>query len=374
MTRDVRAGQMGKRALVIYSAAAGRARQLPRALSSLQQAGLEVLQVIPISDLRERPAQGAHWQAQEIDLIIAAGGDGVIGGTINHIAGSGLPLGIMPLGTSNDIARSLGIPLDLAAAARTLAEGQTRRIDLGAAYPTDPWAPGTPVPEGNAPMYGYFAHVLTIGLNVHFAQIATNVATRRRYGRLTYPIAALEVLRNPEILSVRLQFEGLRLPPRPRRPHQATRHSVEYAELSGRALQVTIINAPIFGGAWHIALPGSSLDDSTLDVVVFEEFGSDQLSARLATFFSSPPLDTTAQGENETAERFLRHPAELTGLPGIHHLQAHGITISTGHDPQPATLDGEIRGQTPLSVKLLKHCLPVCVPGVPPPPERGTRG
>jgi diacylglycerol kinase family enzyme len=328
---------------------------------------MEVLQVIAIGDLHGLPAQGSNWLAQGVDVLIAAGGDGVIGGTINHIAGSGLPLGILPLGTSNDIARSLSIPLDVSTAARTLVKGRTRRIDLGAVYAFDPSrTPGAPLPEATTPMYGYFAHVLTIGLNVHFAQIATNVATRRRYGRLTYPIAAFEVLRSPEILPVHLQFEGLQLPPRARRFHQANRPiSVEYAELSSRALQVSIINAPIFGGAWQITLPGSSLDDNTLDVVVFEEFGSSQLSARLATFFNSPPLGMARPEEDETAEQFFGHPAELTGLPSIHHLQARGIAISTGNDPQPATLDGEIRGRTPLSVKLLKDFLPVRVPGGP---------
>lgn len=364
MTMDVKTGKTGKRALVIYSPASGRARQLPRALGCLKRAGLNVLQAVPISDLRAGPAQGSHWLEQGIDLLIAAGGDGVIGGTINHIAGSGLPLGIMPLGTSNDIARSLGIPLELGAAARTLTEGQTRRIDLGAVYPFDPSStPDAPFSEEAGPLYGYFAHVLSIGLNVHFAQIATNVATRRRYGRLTYPIAAFEVLRNPEILPVRLQFEGLQLPPRTRRqPRADGPPGMAYTELRSRALQVTVINAPMFGGAWQITLPGSSLDDNVLDVVVFEEFGSGQLSAHLATFFSSPPLDTAAQGADETAERFFQHPAELTGLPGIHHLQARSIALSTDYDPQPATLDGEIRGQTPLHVKLFKHFLPILVP------------
>lgn len=364
MDENASSGKPGRRALVIHSPASGRARQLPQALSSLQKAGLEVAQTIPISDLRERSAQGQNWREQGIELVIAAGGDGVIGSTINHLAESGLPLGIMPLGTSNDIARSLNIPLTLADAARTLVEGRTRMVDLGAAYPLDPSrALNEQLAEGSAPTYGYFAHVLTIGLNVHFAQIATNVATRKRYGRLTYPIAALEVLRNPEVLPVRLQFEGLQFPPHPHRQNQnSSQISVEYAELSSRALQVTVINAPIFGGAWQIALPGSSLEDEVLDIVVFEEFGSGQLGARLASFFNSPPLDTTPQGENDVAETFLQHPAELTGLPGIHHLQARGIAISTGQDPQPVTLDGEIRGQTPLYVKLLRHFLPVRVP------------
>lgn len=355
----------GKRALVMFSPASGRARHLPRALSHLQQVGLDVLQVLPISDLHGRPAQGARWREQGVEMVIAAGGDGVIGGTINQIAGSGLPLGILPLGTSNDIARSLGIPLQVRAAARTLAAGQTRQTDLGAVYHYDPTCPPGVLPcQQQRPAYGYFAHVLTVGLNVQFAQIATNVATRRQYGRLTYPRAALEVLRNPEILPVHLQFEGLQFPPHARRPSPVDwQQGAAYAALSSRALQVTVINAPIFGGAWQMTLPGSSLDDCVLDIVVFEEAGLGQLNARLATYFQSSPLPAVTRGAQRGTESFLQHSAGLTGLPGIHHLQARGIVISSAHDPQPATLDGEICAQTPLHVRLLRHCLPIYVPG-----------
>jgi diacylglycerol kinase (ATP) len=365
MTMDVQGGTVRKRALVIYSPTSGRARRLPQALNHLQQAGLQVLRSLPISDLCEQPAQGAHWLEQGVEMVIAAGGDGVVGGTINHIAGSGLPLGILPLGTSNDIARSLGIPLATKAAASVLAAGQTRHTDLGAVYHYNPVHASDALSlADHAPTYGYFAHVLTVGLNVHFAQIATNVATRRRYGRLTYPRAAFEVLRNPRILPVHLQFAGLQFPPHARRSYLARwQHDAAYAELSSRALQITVINAPIFGGAWQMALPGSSMDDSVLDIVVFEEAGLGRLSARLTPCFRLPPLTEDASREHREAERFPPAAVERPGLPGMHHLQARGIVISTACDPQPATLDGEIRAQTPLSVQLLQQCLSVYVPG-----------
>lgn len=346
----------GKRALVIYSPASGRAVQLQQALDALGEAGIEIIETIPIDSLAQRPAQGQNWIEQGVEIAIAAGGDGTIGSVINHIAGSALPLGIMPLGTSNDIARSLNIPLELSHAARTIAADQVRMVDLGVARSLETKN------SSDAQHYGYFAHVLTIGLNVRFAQIATNVATRRRYGRLTYPVAALEVLRSPEILPVHLEFEGIHFPAHAHQP-QATNHQIEAnATLSCRALQVTIVNAPIFGGPWQFTLPGSSLDDDVLDIVVFEEFGPGRLSARLASLFNSPPLDIAEPGENDAIGEFIRHPAELTGLPGMHHLQARSITITTEHDPQFVTLDGEIHGHTPLSVELVKNALPVLAP------------
>jgi len=65
--------------------------------------------------------------------IIAAGGDGLVSEVVNGImqAGSNGPLGILPIGTGNDFAEMLGIPTELTAAARTIAAGHTRRVDLG---------------------------------------------------------------------------------------------------------------------------------------------------------------------------------------------------------------------------------------------------
>ena len=73
-------------------------------------------------------ARGAREQGYEI--IIAAGGDGTVNAVANGLAGTGLPLGILPLGTANDLAREVGIPRDLRAAARLLVHGIARPTDL----------------------------------------------------------------------------------------------------------------------------------------------------------------------------------------------------------------------------------------------------
>ena len=65
------------------------------------------------------------------DVIVAMGGDGTIGAVIRGIAGSKARLGIIPAGTENDIARSLGIPEDLKEACAIIAAGNTRTVDLG---------------------------------------------------------------------------------------------------------------------------------------------------------------------------------------------------------------------------------------------------
>src|SRR5256885_9625574 len=141
-----RALQRQRNAIVIYSPYSGRSAQLSQALTYLQQVEVNVIQITSIADLDKLPPQGTHCLASGIDIAIAAGGDGLVGGVITHIAESSLPLGILPLGTANDIARSVGIPQDIAQAVDTLAHGKTIQVDIGAAYPAEqaPHAPPTP--------------------------------------------------------------------------------------------------------------------------------------------------------------------------------------------------------------------------------------
>src|SRR5579884_799781 len=125
------------KAIVIHSPHSGRAAQLPEALAYLRQSSIEIINILSIAELDNLPAQGEHWVESGIDAAVAAGGDGLVGGVITHITESGLPLGILPLGTSNDIARALSIPLNLNAAAAILLNGKRRAIDIGIAQPAE---------------------------------------------------------------------------------------------------------------------------------------------------------------------------------------------------------------------------------------------
>ena len=64
-------------------------------------------------------------------LVIIGGGDGSLLAAVEHLADTGTALGVLPLGTANSFARSLGIPLDIEGAARVIAQGKVRRVDLG---------------------------------------------------------------------------------------------------------------------------------------------------------------------------------------------------------------------------------------------------
>jgi len=370
--------QTSRRVIVIHSPHSGRSEKLSQALELLQHSGIEVTDCISIADLDNLPPQGTNWMQRGIDVAIAAGGDGLVGGVITHIAESGLRLGILPLGTSNDIARSLRIPQEIEMAVQAIAQGKEQEIDVGVARPAEQ-APHLASKHQSGPLlahvatekHGYFAHALTIGLNVQFARIATNVATRQRYGRMAYPVAALETLRYHEPLDVQLEFEGLVMPQsgasNQGQPAPAPALMNEQPPLRCRALQVAVINAPIFGGQWELAIPGGNLTDRLLDTVVIEELELGRFQRILAHLFG--PKETGEVTSSDEEEQLFTshpshpsHPADLAGIPGLHHFQARGVMITTNADPRDATLDGEVRGQTPMYAHVAEERLRVMVP------------
>jgi diacylglycerol kinase family enzyme len=363
--------QKSQRVVVVHSPHSGRSSKLSEAITYLEQTGLEIVNTISIADLDNLPAQGPIWKADGIDIAISGGGDGLVGGVITHIAESGLPLGILPLGTSNDIARSLHLPQDLQEAAQVIAQGNEHIVDVGIAKPAQQ-APHLATKHQSGPLlsqvppqkHAFFAHALTIGVNVQFARIATNVATRKRFGRMTYPYAALETLVSHDALDIELEFDRLAMPQSTATTQEQT--SPEEAQsdtktsLKCRALQVAIINAPIFGGQREFALPEARFDDRLLDIVVIEDMDIGKFGSIVAHFFGPKENEGTTLEDDE--RHFKHHSAELTKIPGIHHVQARGVTIMTSADPRDATLDGEVRGQTPMYVHVADERLRVKVP------------
>lgn len=357
-------------AMVIHSPHSGRSGQLPEALKYLEQANIEIAEVVPITQLDGLPIQGSLWKEQGVNLAIAAGGDGLIGGVITHIIESNLPLGILPLGTANDIARSLNIPQNLQQAVEVIKQGRTVAIDIGTAKPAEQ-APHQirqdripkPTPT-HAQSQGCFAHALTVGLNVQFAHLATNVATRQRYGKLTYPIATLEVLLNHEPLDLDLSIEGVQLLPQNKSTVLEAQEELTLVEepivFHCRALQAAVINAPIFGGKWNLALPNVSINDHLLDIVIVEAIELPSLTAAFGHLFTSE-IASISRKVGYTQQPLLE-AADLTGIPGVHHIQASSVSISTSNDPKDVTLDGEIRGQTPIRVQMADTPLNIFVP------------
>src|SRR5262245_129082 len=112
---------------------------------------------------------------RDVDMIVVAGGDGTLNAVAAGVMEAKRPMGILPTGTANDLARTLGIPLDLEGALQVIAEGNRRRIDVGAV---------------NGKL---FFNVASIGMAAEIALTLTS-DIKRRFGKLGYALAAMRVL------------------------------------------------------------------------------------------------------------------------------------------------------------------------------------
>lgn len=224
-------------AWVLGSPSAGSASLYEAAKRTLSEVGIEVVRELKVDD-KAALAELVAMPPEQRPLVVAAGGDGTVGAAADELAGTGTLLAILPLGTSNDVARSLGISPDPVTAARQLRDGVVRAIDAGQVVVT-----------GEKPRN--FVHAATVGFNVHFAKLATRSALRRRFGRFTYAVAGARALRNSKPFECELHYAG-------------TTDKVELVQLS-------IINAPVFGGALDLRVPGARLDDRSLVVIAVEQ-------------------------------------------------------------------------------------------------------
>jgi diacylglycerol kinase (ATP) len=148
-------------------------KYLSEAIHCLQTLGFEVIYE-PNTEPKRFCDIVLHYQ-HEIDLVIVGGGDGTLNAVVDAVVDTQLPLGILPLGTANDLARTLGIPNSLAAACQIIASGQMRRIDLG-------WVNGK-----------HFFNVASLGMSVQIAQRLTK-EVKQTWGILAYAVTALQVI------------------------------------------------------------------------------------------------------------------------------------------------------------------------------------
>jgi diacylglycerol kinase family enzyme len=124
------------KASVLLNAAAGlRPRQVQAEVVRVRElfATLEVeahVRLVAGPDLLAAAREGA---ASDTDVVVMAGGDGTVSAGAGGLAGTGKPMGVLPLGTLNHFARDLGIPTELEAAVRNVAEGIVREVDVGEA-------------------------------------------------------------------------------------------------------------------------------------------------------------------------------------------------------------------------------------------------
>ena len=223
--------------------------------TQLKRLGITVAKKIPVGELDHSQPQGPLWREQGYDLVVAAGGDGTVGAVASHLTGTELPLAILPLGTANDVARSLYLPMDVAEACVAIAGALPMDIDVGQVMPglTAPLAysaeqsahpaPGDPSPAAGA----CFLHAATLGLNVEFARLATDSLRRQRLGRLTYAASALEAVTHYRPVDVTLHVYGMESAEETGDKANAA-NTADETIIQSRAVQVSVVNTPVFGG------------------------------------------------------------------------------------------------------------------------------
>ena len=236
---------------VLRNPTAGRGRHrdgVTAALRALAEAG-HVVKTIDAATRDEAAAASRQAVADGIDALVVIGGDGTVHLGLQAVAGTRVALGVVPTGTGNDFARALGVPLDLAAAGRTIAraldEGRYTTVDLARITPgstTEPDRPAAPGPGGPS---WWFGAVLAAGFDALVNERAN--AMRWPKGRRRYDLAVLA-----ELISM---------------DQRHYRITLDDTVLEQPACLVAVGNTPSYGGGLRMC-PDARPTDGLLDVVV----------------------------------------------------------------------------------------------------------
>ena len=245
--------------------------------------------------------------AAESDVVLAAGGDGTIRAAAEALYGGSVPLGILPCGTVNVLARELGIPLSDPAAAVDIALGESERcLDVGL-HDGEPF-------------------LLLCSGGVDSATVGqVNENLKSAVGATAYALAAVGALATFVPPTVRVTIDGVALPPTD-------------------IFLVAIGNSSLYGGDLQM-LPAARLDDGLLHVVLF----------------TAPPLPAAVRNA-----AFL---PQITDLALGRHTQSDGVLFFHGREitldsdpPIPLQRDGDLAGETPAVFSIAPGVLRVRAP------------
>ena len=289
---------MAKEALFLVNERSRRGKKYrQQAIACLEQHGFILRDISPSSSTELRDAIRQH--GPEVDLIIIGGGDGTLNTAVDALVEVARPVGILPMGTANDLARTLDIPISIPAACQAIARGNIRHIDLGCA-------------NGK-----YFFNVASLGLSVTITE-RLNGTIKGRWGIFAYAIAALQVLATSRLFTAEIRTQGL--------------------SYQVKTIQIAVGNGRYYGGGMTIA-HDAAIDDCRLDLY---SLGLERWWQILALF---PAL---RQG---------RHQA----WPGILSLNGTEFEVYTRHR-LPINTDGEITVNTPARFQVVPQILPIFTP------------
>jgi YegS/Rv2252/BmrU family lipid kinase len=289
---------MPSRALLLVNPRARRgAEGADEIAEGLRGAGLDL--VVELTDDPSTFPRLIHGQAAAVDRVIVAGGDGSLNAAVQVLAELKLPLAVIPLGTANNLARTVGIPLDLEGATAAAAGSHRRTVDLGRV-------------NGR-----WFCTTASIGLSVEITE-ELSPETKRRWGPVAYALTALKVVRRSRPFHADIAWEG------------GSRHT--------RTVQIVVGNGRHYGAALAVA-PDAAIDDARLDLYSLEVNHWWEL-LKLAPYL-------------KRGTHVRRREVEA--------LRARAFRIHTRR-PMPIDLDGELGAETPAQFEVVPRALEVFAP------------
>ena len=292
-------------ALIVNTRSRTGERTFFQALDRLQDLGVTLGPTYAVRDPVRLPetVRDVLDDGSEYRLLILGGGDGSVSSVVDFLAHHHVVLGLLPLGTANDFARTLGIPSDIEGACQTIAAGKMVDVDLGLAGDN------------------YYVNVASVGLGVE-ATRALSPWMKKSVGPLAYPAAAIKAFLSHEPFSARLTF--------PDGDHEPVEHE--------RLLQVAVGNGRFYGGGMVVA-PASGIDDRSLDVYAIE-LGRHRDLIGVARYLKS--------GD------FIRNES-------VTQYRTERVRLET--DPELAVnIDGEVVTRTPQNFSVAHNALKVLVP------------
>lgn len=290
------------RVLIVHNPTAGGSRARAGAtIVRLRRLGCH-LEVRSTARRGDAEAFARAAVGQGFDRVVAAGGDGTINEAIQGLAGTGLPLALLPLGTANVLAAEIGLGSEPAALAETIARGEPRSICLGRVRGAD----------GGV---RFFTSMAGIGADAH-AVAGINPDLKRLTGKGAY---------YAEILHQFLVF-----------PFPYYRVSVEGAAYE--AVSVVVANGRHYAGDYVLA-PDARLAEPCLHVCLFEKAG------RAAAFRYALAIQ---QGE-------------LSELPDYRIVTGRKVRIE-GPAGDPVQADGDIVAALPVEIEAVPDALRLVMP------------
>jgi diacylglycerol kinase (ATP) len=241
-----------------------------------------------------------------VDCVVVCGGDGTINAAARGLMETRLPMGILPMGTANDLARTLGVPPDLQKAADIIVAGRTNAIDVGSVN-------GHP-----------FFNVASMGLSADLARGLTR-ETKRRWGRLGYAVAASRVLMQarPFTAWISNRDERIRV----------------------KTMQIAVGNGRHYGGG-NVVEQSAAIDDGMLDLYSLELRNVAKLAMMLRSF---------RQGAHGAWDE-------------VRTKRCVEFDIET-RTPRPINTDGELVTETPAHFKVHREAVIAYVPAPPATPS-----